>query len=126
MRLTFEHRYRVIETKDDADRGRWKATTVAYLYDIDDEVGELLAYHWHPVGHHADPRPHLHIRTDEGGRIWLPAGRVAVEEIIRLLVEQFEVAPQRNDWEQILDEAQTAFETWRTWGMTPPPTAQSR
>ena len=114
MSFTFRHHYRIVHTEDE-DRGPWKASTVAYLYDIDNDVGPLLEYHWHPVGHHVDPRPHLHIRTREGQRVRLPAGRVALEEIIKVLHEQYRVPVQRLDWREVLEESQSAFEKWRTW-----------
>lgn len=68
-----------------------------------------------------EQRPHLHVgaamgpnaATILGGHV--PTGRVAMEDVLRLLIE-LGVQPRRDDWQAVLDETQSAFERWRSWG----------
>jgi hypothetical protein len=113
--------YRLVE--DDGPRGPWKVRTTAYSYTVEDGDGaEIIAYHWHPHARGSDHRPHLHFRSagkvGEPGwaHIHFPSGRVALEDVLRLLIREMGVEPLREDWEEILDETQAGFEKWRTWG----------
>jgi hypothetical protein len=42
-------------------------------------------------------------------------GRVGLESIIRVLVDDFNVRPRRGDWQGVLHATETLFEQWRTW-----------
>lgn len=44
-----------------------------------------------------------------------PTGRIAIEDVIRVLIRDFRVAASRDDWPEVLNEAQEPFNTWRTW-----------
>jgi hypothetical protein len=48
-------------------------------------------------------------------RVHIPTGRITLEAVIRLAIEEFETPPLRADWSAILDESQAAFEQWREW-----------
>jgi len=65
------------------------------------------------------PFPHLHIgpgvATVEFKKKHLPTARIALEQVLRLVVNDFGITPIRAEWSQILAEAQKRFETWRTW-----------
>lgn len=118
--LTVGQRYRLVE--DVGPRGPWKVQTAGYLYAVDDgERREILAYHWHPEGPSTITTPHLHlgpgaeISRPDLPAAHLPSGRVSVEEVIRLLIVHLGVAPLRDDWRDIVDEAQAQHEAWRTW-----------
>jgi hypothetical protein len=52
---------------------------------------------------------------DEVKECHLPTGRIAFEQFIRLIILEFGVTPRRGDWETVLDDAQAAFEAYRTW-----------
>ncbi len=126
VELFISHRYRIVETAE-ADRGHWKVSTVAYVYDVVDRDGrELLTYHWHPDAAGPD-FPHLHVSGRVGtlsvgddvppvalGEMHLPTDRIAFEAIVRLLIREFEVAPLRSDWEERLANSEAVFKTWRT------------
>ena len=83
---------------------------------------EIFAYHWHPNERTAITFPHFHFYRGAGAmrddvrKAHFPTGRIAFEDVLRLVVTQFGVIPLRNDWETILDRTQTAFENWQTWG----------
>lgn len=122
------------------DPGRpWRTTTAAYLYMVYDERGrEILAYHWHPAiaGQERVAYPHLHVGPGavsmalldaaqrspqhnalrpEFHRLHLPTRRIALEDVIRLLVEQFQLPPAIPGWDRVLEEASERFAGNRTW-----------
>ena len=81
----------------------------SYFYELLDSDGrEVLAYHWHPRGNSPVPTPHLHL--EQGAQVGraevrdahLPTGDVSLEAILRVLIEEMGVRPQRSDWESIL------------------------
>ena len=98
----------------------WKVKTDAYAYHVfmtDDEAGQLFAWHWHPD---LKPGCHVHVGARQGGsralyRFHIPAGRVSFEEVLRFLVDEFDVRPVRQDWDSILSDSQRRFEAYRTW-----------
>jgi hypothetical protein len=70
---------------------------------------ELLAYHWHPIGLSHVRTPHLHlgastVRNDAIpiNETHLPTGVVTLPEIVRYLIEEIGVEPNRADWKTIL------------------------
>lgn len=121
-------RYHIVETND-LNRGPWKVTTTGYEYALLDPQGrEILTYHWNPVDA-GPPYPHMHVSgrltpLDIGkglppiplGELHIPTDRVALEAVIRLLLEEFEVPPRKpeHEWRRILDEGEAAFRAWRT------------
>jgi hypothetical protein len=122
LELTFTHHYRVVPTTPNGSL--WRVTTDAYLYDLDDKQGTLCAYHWHPQAHgHPDPRPHLHMRMDDGGKRVrrLPCGRITIEELVRMLIEELGAKPRDDHWSDTLDGTKAEFDEVRTWGADPPP-----
>lgn len=123
--LVIRQHYRIVE--DSVPRGPWKVSTAGYLYSLKETSTdrEILAYHWHPaVG---VTFPHLHLEAgalvgrEELAEAHLPTNRVALEDVLRLAISSFGVRPLRNDWANILDSTQAAFEEWRTWAGSGPP-----
>ena len=121
--LGVDLQYRIIESE--GSLGPLKGSIVGYAYTLLEEVADhevaLLAYHWHPHGRSQITYPHLHIyqcaeiRRPDGREAHFPTGRIAFEEILRLVIQEFNVRPIREDWGTILDRTQAAFENWRTW-----------
>jgi hypothetical protein len=116
--LTATMNYKIVEAE--GDRGPYKVTTTAYQYLLEDsEESELLAYQWHPQS--TRKCPHLHLGSSSKlakktiNKLHLPTGRIALEQVLRLCVEDLEVVPVNKDWDNTLSDAQKAFETWRTW-----------
>lgn len=118
LRLRCLFAYRVEEAE--GERGPWKVTTEAYYHTLEDEAGrEIIAYHWHPDSPPAFP--HLHIGpgtgADVGGinKYHFPTGRVSLEGVLRLAIEEFGATPARADWRTVLRETEARYEAWRTW-----------
>jgi hypothetical protein len=84
---------------------------------------ELLVYHWHPGRSFLGPdHPHLHVsaaldaqvdamsRREIGlDKLHLPTGQVTLAAFVRMLITEFNVAPIRSEWRDILDRAETAL-----------------
>lgn len=113
--LTLRVHYRIIQKEP----GNWGARTTAYYYTIDDEVGEVISWQWHPETGNRHPHPHLHMtgqRTEKG--LHTPTGRVSIEAVIRYLIEELGVLPtseHRNDYGQVLDTCERNFIENRSW-----------
>jgi hypothetical protein len=108
LRLSVIHQYEAVR------QGRaWRVSSRAYYYRVDAPDGaELLSWHWHPAA--TVKRPHLHVAALDRRR-HLPTGRVSLEAVLRLLLTEFDVRPQRPDWEGVLVANETVFEQSRTW-----------
>ena len=52
----------------------------------------------------------------------IPTGRTALEDMLRLMIRDFGVEPQRSDWSAVLDETLARYATWRTWAGSGPAT----
>lgn len=103
-------------TTGDTPRGPFDVQLVSYRYRIlDPDEGELLAFHWHPVGRSNVTFPHLHltsrVRPIALGRgqepvalaeMHIPTGPVRFAQVVRLLIAEFGVAPRRKDWDAVL------------------------
>lgn len=123
--LSVSMQYKIVEA--DEDRGPYKVKMTSYRYGIEDKRGkEILSYDWHPNTGMLSPHLHLHVPTSippiiDFHKKHLPTGRVSIEQILRLTVEEFGVRPIRKDWGKILSDAQGQFEKWRTWHYCPKP-----
>ncbi|MGI8945053.1 MAG: hypothetical protein ACR2GL_02285 [Thermoleophilaceae bacterium] len=119
LALRVAQQYRIVE--DTEPRGPWKVQTAAYSYVVNRGEQELLAYQWNPAGDGRVTRPHLHVGaavgelTGDFHRLHLPTGRIALEDVLRLLIEELGVQPLREEWSEVLDAAQSGYERWRTW-----------
>lgn len=97
--------------------GAWVVQLTAYGYELlDDQDRELLAYQWHPQGRSAVTWPHVHLGPATGdlwrpmSRAHLPAGRIAVQDVLRLAIRDFGVPPRRANWEAVLDRTKRTLE----------------
>jgi hypothetical protein len=114
--------YRIIEV--DGPLGPWKTSTSAWYYElVRPDDSRLIAYHWHPSAQGAALAPHLHIGDPDDppenvaglqGSM-LPTGRIALEQVLRLAIEEFDVEPLRDDWREVLDQTESDFVRHRTW-----------
>jgi hypothetical protein len=116
--LVVRHHYRIVE--DPSSRGPWKVSTAGYLYSLKDPADQdIVSYHWHPYVEPTYPHLHLgagaHAGRSELVNAHLPAGRIALEEVLRLALNDFHVRPARADWADVLSRTLSAFEDWRTW-----------
>jgi hypothetical protein len=103
LRLSVAEHY---EVHEDADG--WHVEIVGYLYALEYEDRELVAYHWHPQGESPITWPHMHVGADirVGGRwlakVHLPTGAVGLERVVALAIAELGAEPQRDDWERLI------------------------
>lgn len=90
---------------------------------LDHDERELLIYHWQPGDIFLGPdRPHVHVSAALSAQITatqtetidldgrhLATARVSLAALIRMLIEEFGVAPQRSDWRDTLARTETIF-----------------
>jgi len=96
-------------------RTSWlKASVVSYLFEIGDNT---ISYHWHPTGPSNVTTPHAHVKSAAAptplsrpiGELHLPTGVVSPASIIRFLIDELGVEPNRRDWPRVLAEAEAAL-----------------
>jgi hypothetical protein len=112
------HLYAIVEIEQVRNRRTWDVRTRMYEYALLDRDGkELLTHHWQPGPRFAGPdHPHLHVsaplnaRTDavtteeiDLGDRHIATGPVTLAAVVRMLIEEFGVAPRRGDWREVLD-----------------------
>lgn len=126
--LDLSHRFAVVEVGQDRIPRQWRTTTLMYEYRLlDHDQRELLVYHWQPgVAHRGPDHPHLHVSAALTARIdartsqeigldkrHLPTDRVSFEAVVRMLIEEFGIAPLRNDWQATLERTEAVFRLHR-------------
>lgn len=115
--LTVQLNYEIID--DPNEPGGYKITTTAYSYAIRDRnEKELLRYDWHPKIEHIS-YPHIHVEDSKLKKHHLPTSRIVLEQILRLLITQFDVRPKRKDWSAILTRGLRAVEDHCSWHFDP-------
>jgi hypothetical protein len=102
-----------------AESRHFESQITAYSHVLRDLDGnEIVAYHWHPAGISSVRHAHLHlsnqVRPIELGRnqtplsladMHLATGVVPLAHVVRMLIEEFGVAPLRDDWDAALPRA---------------------
>ena len=106
--------YSIIEASESS---AWRVGVSGYWYVLSElEGGEILAFHWHPEGRSSATNPHLHLgaaaRVDHPAlaAAHIPTGRVAPQDFLRMLIEDFSVKPRRPDWDAVLRQSLRAFQ----------------
>lgn len=120
--LEVRMQYRIIEA--DGQRGPYKVKTAAYDYVLETEDGGIVvAYHWHPDGASGMKAPHAHlgaaVLAKEGvltHKDHMPTGRVPFEQVVRFAISDLGAEPKCDDWAEVLEDIETVFRQWRTWG----------
>ena len=98
----------------------WKVSTQAYIYNVSewaDTRDYMFAWHWHPS---QPPECHLHVSAELSNHMkldkkHLPTARVSFEEVLRFLIEEFDVEPAKSEWQGVLAETQERYERHRSW-----------
>jgi hypothetical protein len=117
-----------VRRHDDPARGPWKIRTRSYLYHlVNDAMDEIILFHWHPDARGAATEPHLHFGRSQlsptaviSHRAHVPTGRMALESVIQLAVNELGVVPLRGDWEKTLTSNLEDFARFRTWSGSRP------
>jgi hypothetical protein len=112
--------YRVVPTdpeKYEVEQGRWRVTTLAYLYEFrTPDNAKLWAMHWHPAGRSHATFPHLHlysVRPD--GHFVTP--RQTLESAVQWCIEMG-AAPQNPQRRTVLAESEGIHQLYRSWSKT--------
>lgn len=97
--------------------GKPVTSTRGYQYQVIMGTDAVLEFHYHPeqrVDH-----CHVHVGGVLPGldlnKIHVPTGRIAIEDVIVLLVQDFGVKAKRG-WQKALTAERHWFETNQTWG----------
>jgi hypothetical protein len=98
----------------------WRVSATEYIYNVSESEGVhdyMFAWHWHP---NQRPECHLHVSAELGNHTKLdkkhfPTARVSFEEVLRFLIQEFNVAPAKKDWRRALAETQERHERYRSW-----------
>ena len=113
--------YEIVRTEDRPERGEWRVSTRGYMYEMQTASGEVVwSYHWHPTSRVGSPHAHLgstQLRKDAvlSYKAHHPTGRISLESVIRALIAEYDVAPLRTDWVEVLATREGDFELHRTW-----------
>jgi len=122
--LDIAHLFAIVEEERVRFRPPWRVTTRMYEYRLlDHDHKELLVYHWQPGPEFPGPdHPHLHVsaaldaqvdavtrRGIDLDKLHVATGPVSLAAVIRMLIEEFRIAPQRRDWRETLERAETAI-----------------
>lgn len=93
---------------------RYRIATLGYNYAVlDQQYREILSFHWHPGQRSHEYEPHLHVGSavidadvPEFGktfsRMHIPTGQVSLARVVRMLLTDFQVMPNRQDWDVVL------------------------
>ena len=129
LHLFASQRYQIIPDPRAGFEGEYKARTLEYIYEVrvePDAISEsdridLMGWHWHPLTTPDRLDPHMHVRAPYPalgktlGKLHIPTGRVAFEEVVVFLITELGVLPARADWEKVVEETLARFRTYRTW-----------
>ncbi len=98
----------------------WRVQPRTYEFRLlDQSERELLVYHWQPEpGQRGPDHPHVHVSAAWHARInavttraydldkrHLVTGHVSLAMIVRMLIEEFDIASLRPDWQRLLNRA---------------------
>ena len=121
--------YRIVDFNLPADpRGPYRLIIDGYTYALfDNHRAETLAFHWERDPHPGSRAyPHLHVGStviDTGHALFgstfsslhIPTGWITIEHIVRFLIEDLDVIPNRSDWDDTLQRTQTIRKLNRDW-----------
>lgn len=108
------HRYRIIRDPSDAMSDLYRVIAGGYQYTISNHhQREVITYHWHPGQRSREHGPHVHIgsavidsdSSDIGktfSRFHIPTGYISIAQVVRLMLTDFNVVPNRQDWQAVL------------------------
>lgn len=105
--------YRIFHGRNDRAKGPYWVEAESWTYNIlDSNHRDLLTYHWTPSDQH-HPYPHLHVGSTllnsvghelaiGFSKLHVTTGPVSVQQVVRMLIEEFDVAPLNAEWNSVL------------------------
>lgn len=124
-------RYRIIANElDDGSQDGFRITTRGYKYTVyAGDTREIISYHWHPQGNSPWKSPHMHngsaILAPDGvitPKSHLPTGRISLEQVVRVIINDLQVPAARPTWDADLATTEGVFAIYRKWHSSPPAT----
>ena len=112
--LLIHQHYGIVVTSQENEPRSYRIVTGGYSYVIQsNQHREIIAFHWHPRQRSHEHDPHVHIgsavidadSSDIGktfSRFHIPTGHISIAQVVRLLLTDFNVVPNRQDWEAML------------------------
>jgi len=112
-----DHHISTMLTSTGGDVRRYRVVMIGYRYGIlDQQQREIIAFHWHPGRRSHVHDPHLHVgsaianpdSSDFGrsfSRLHIPTGQMELARVVRMLITEFDVIPNRQDWQAVLADA---------------------
>jgi len=102
--------------------GEKRLSTRAYYYGVrrdPDDLDSIISWHWGPLSDAAHPYHHIHTGVTDplgkGKKLHIPGGgRVTLEEVIYFLIDEWDVIPAREDWQEVLKETLARFRQFQT------------
>ncbi len=121
LRLRVVIDYRIDEISDNPRSERFIVDELRYAYRVSNFVDEeLFVYHFHPESESVIHHPHLHMiappfdlpQHPSGqpsvklpiSKAHFPTGHVTLQQVIRLLIEDFGVETRVPNWREVLGE----------------------
>jgi hypothetical protein len=105
------------------EHGDFKMSTLRYVYEIHGLNGpsRIFGWHWHPKGKSHYTNTHIHVPPGlPFSKCHVPAGRIAMEEVLILMVDEMGVQPYAPTWRDTLDEVMGKHLEHRTWSGSNP------
>lgn len=118
--LQARQNFRLVETdrsRFGAEVGRFRITTLSYIYGLRLESGASIDWHWHPTGNSDEQRPHMHVHF--GGSAHLPCARHTFEDVIESCIELNNGIAACKDWRERLDASRADHVEHRSWTQLP-------
>jgi len=102
-------------------KGEYKVSTLEYIYNVGerpDARDYMFAWHWHPNQPPVDCHLHVDAELSNGmklSRKHIPTARISFEEVLRFLIDEFDVQHSNDRWREVLAETQQRHEKRRSW-----------
>ena len=93
--------------------GKFRVTTLSYLYSLRLGSDHEICWHWHPTGEGDEQRPHMHLSFAGPGH--LPCARHTFEDIIESCIELSGGVAACDDWRTRLDQSRSVHTEHRSW-----------
>ena len=118
-----DHHVSTMLMSTDGDVRRYQVILRGYRYGIlDQQQREIVTFHWHPGRRSHEHDPHLHVGSvivdpdassfgKPFSRFHIPTGQMALARVVRMLITEFNVVPNRQDWEAVIGRLLDTGET---------------
>lgn len=118
LSLRFVYDYAIVS--HEGRTGRWAVQTLSYIYKIQlVGAGNIIEFHWHPVGRSSVTWPHVHTPAYTApvdlSRAHVPMGHITPQAVLRFAIDELGGEPLRDDWRAVRDATERAYLADRIW-----------